>query len=491
MLDWMKKNYLLLILIFVGFIIRFLLVLKYGDFWDDEMFSFLFAQKTWPEGLIYWLWETNPPLHMLILKLWFFIFSANEFWARLPSLILGTLTIPAVYYLAKIIWDKKTALLATLFITLHPYHIFWSATARTYSLLLLLSSLSVYFFYKIFFTATTKNKDRIFLGITNALLLFSHLSATILIFSQLIIILVLNRKKIILWLKINFFPVLLATAWLIPSFLIKYHNHLEKSWLLNLQHNFWSAIGPLINLTGGIRYNGWGLLSASILITLILVIGILHLRKKDIPHLIIFTFLIVPILISILCGVWHIKMLVYTLPFWVIIIAYAINKISPYTIASYFIIISLCLSGLMDLFIYTPFTSWPKVSNYIQTQTVATENQALVYNDFILRTQIDRYLNLSIPNYPFDLAREPNMSWDDLVVKKNYLFLDFSEADLDNWFTKNDLNQYHQIILLQGEYTYMVFLNKTLEKNNYILTTPKTKAPLMGNFYLYTYVKND
>lgn len=491
MTSFFKKNYPLISIIAIGIIIRFLFLLKYGDFWDDEMFSFIYSQKAWPEGLIYWLWETNPPLHMLVLKLWFLIFPANEFWARIPSLIFGTSTIISVYYLAKLIWNKNVALISAFFISLHSYHIFWSATARVYSLLMLLSSLSVYFYYKIFFTSISKNKDKIFFIITNTLLLLSHLSSVLLIFSQAMIIFAVNRNNFLKWLKINLLPFFISACWLIPSFLIKQNNHLEKTWILNLLYNFRSVMGTFVNLIAGIQYTNWSFFIISAIIAVVLVVSILRIKKSDIKYANLLSLIIIPIIITALFGIWHIKLLIYTIPLWVIIISYGLIQLTNSKIIALCIIAGFCLSGISSTFAYTPFTSWSKVYEYIEKQYDEENNISLIYNSFVLRTQIDRYLNLPFNYYALDLARESDMSWDELITKKNYLYLNFTEKQIDDWFTDNKLGEYNRIILLQGEYDYMIFLNKLLEKNNFKMKNEKIKASILGNFYLYTYVKNE
>ena len=99
----MKKqkilNYLpLIIIIMFAFILRLITILKLGPFYFDEAFSFSYSQKPLLISLKYWLWETNPPLHMVFLKSWLQIFPADEFWARIPSLIFGTASIYYIYH---------------------------------------------------------------------------------------------------------------------------------------------------------------------------------------------------------------------------------------------------------------------------------------------------------------------------------------------------------------------------------------------------------
>ncbi|MBZ0310002.1 MAG: glycosyltransferase family 39 protein, partial [Anaerolineae bacterium] len=54
------------------------------------------------------------------------IFGANFFGARLFSALIGTLTIPALYLLAKTLFDRKTALLAALLLATFPPHLHFS-----------------------------------------------------------------------------------------------------------------------------------------------------------------------------------------------------------------------------------------------------------------------------------------------------------------------------------------------------------------------------
>ncbi len=54
------------------------------------------------------------------------LFGHNFYGARLPSAIFGTLTIPALYLLAKTLFDRKTALIAALLLATFPPHLHFS-----------------------------------------------------------------------------------------------------------------------------------------------------------------------------------------------------------------------------------------------------------------------------------------------------------------------------------------------------------------------------
>ena len=175
-------------ILIVAFLLRLAMILRMGPFFFDEMFSFTYSQQPWILSIKYWLWETNPPLHMVFEKLWFYVFPANEFWARLLSTIFGTASVWVIFILGKNVFSKKTAILAATLLALTPYQIFQSAINRTYSLLILLSLISVYYFFKIFLSKNNTNKDRIIFILTNTLLVLTHITSLYIIFTQILIL---------------------------------------------------------------------------------------------------------------------------------------------------------------------------------------------------------------------------------------------------------------------------------------------------------------
>jgi len=79
------------------------------------------------------------------------IFGLSEFSIRLPSAIIGTLTVPVVYYLSKECFNnKKIALLSALLFAISPWHIFFSRLSFRAILLPFLFSLAVLLFIKSF-----------------------------------------------------------------------------------------------------------------------------------------------------------------------------------------------------------------------------------------------------------------------------------------------------------------------------------------------------
>jgi len=481
-----KHHIPLLLVILVAAAVRLLAVFKYGDFWDDEMFSFIYSQKSWPSGLVYWLWETNPPLHLLILKIWLFIFPATEFFARLPSVLAGVGTVYVIYRFGRDFFGAKTAYLAAFFLALHPYHIFWSATARVYVFLMLLASLSVWRFFQMYFLESRPIKRRP-TALINLLLIFSHLSSLFLFAGQLVVLIIFKGKKSVIdWIKLNLLPGLIGAVWIIASFAIKSENDLEKSWFLNMAHSFNSSINSIANIIVG-QYPIFGGIILVILATVILgLTAVKKFRVRDVFFLSLLITVLTPIALAVVCGVWHVKFFMAVLPLVVLLIAEAVSqyvKIRP-AIA---VITAICTIGLIRLTFTLPLSDWTDVENFYISRN--NGKAFFIYNNYILKSQIDRYLP-TISGTAKPLLLYDNMNWDDMVVKKNYLFTMLSDEKKDEWYAFNHLDEAERIVLLQGEYEYMNKLNTVLEKHGWILREAPRQARLSGSYNLYFYEKN-
>ena len=71
----------------------------------------------------------------------------TEWSARFTSAMIGTITIPILYFPTRKIFDARIALIALLLLALSPWHIFWSQNARFYTSLMLLYTLALFVFY--------------------------------------------------------------------------------------------------------------------------------------------------------------------------------------------------------------------------------------------------------------------------------------------------------------------------------------------------------
>jgi len=493
LIKYLKNNWLIAGIIFLALFLRILALTKYGDFWDDEMFNFIYSQKPWPEGLFYWLWETNPPLHLLILKLWFFIVPATEFFARLPGVIIGAATVFSLYILGKNLFGKNTAILAAFYLAIHPYHIFWSATARVYIFLIFLVVCSSYYFFKIYIDEENSKKNILHQKIITFFLLMSHLSALFFLAGQIIFLFITKGfKSVKQWGWNNLVPLILGGTWIISAIFIKINNNLANSWFLNIKHTFKSAVNPFLNLIGG-QINIWFGIIFLILFfgaTIYYFVNNQNDQEEKNRFGIVIFLIFWPIFFSLMFGVWHIKFFISILPLFVLIFAHALNNLFKRKIFSFIIIFFICFVGIVNLFNTLPLTNWESAKHYIANQaSKEKDNNVFIYNNYILKFQIDKYLtNLKTPAIPLVLYK--NMEWDDMVVKKNYLFIQLSEQEKIDWYKHNELDYYDKIILLEGEYDYMNKLKNTLIDNNWVIIEGPVKANIFGIYYFYVFEKN-
>lgn len=144
-----------------------------GDsLWLDEAYSIKFSQEA-PAGIIEaTAKDVHPPLYYFALHYWMLAFGNSETAVRLLSALFGILALFVIYKLASRMFDRTTGLLAAGLLALSRFHIEFSQEARMYSLLCLLTLLSIYYFLKLL-----EGKSRYALAgyiITTALMMYTH-----------------------------------------------------------------------------------------------------------------------------------------------------------------------------------------------------------------------------------------------------------------------------------------------------------------------------
>ena len=118
--------------------------------WEDEMWT---LRNMYTADIVellrvaaddYW-----PPLHYLILNAVARVGDTGLFWLRAPSVVFGVITIGLVYWVGTRFFRSRFAgLAAAAILTGATTHVLYSQEARVYSLLMMLTVLSSYFFLK-------------------------------------------------------------------------------------------------------------------------------------------------------------------------------------------------------------------------------------------------------------------------------------------------------------------------------------------------------
>ena len=137
----------LLAILLLGAVLR-LYGLDFQSLSDDELASWDFSHRETLSQVIRGVrGDIHPPLYFLILHFARWIFGESEWALRLPSAIAGWLCIPAIYLLGKRLYSEREGIIAAVFFAVLWAPIYFSQEARPYSMLILLSILTSYFWW--------------------------------------------------------------------------------------------------------------------------------------------------------------------------------------------------------------------------------------------------------------------------------------------------------------------------------------------------------
>jgi uncharacterized membrane protein len=115
------------------------------SFWYDESFTVEIARGSFRHVFEQVSnTESTPPLYYVLAWLWARLFGTSEAGLRSLSALLGTLAAVAAYYAAREFFGRRSALIAGALVAVNPFFVWNSQEARSYSLLVLLATLSLW-----------------------------------------------------------------------------------------------------------------------------------------------------------------------------------------------------------------------------------------------------------------------------------------------------------------------------------------------------------
>jgi hypothetical protein len=117
--------------------------LDYQSLWTDEIFSLM---TTDPTLTFHQFWDlvladTHPPIYYLVLRLSSAAFGQSEIAARVPSAFFGVLTVCGAAILPGSSLSRTSRLAFLLLLSISPGAVWYAREARSYALLLLLSTI--------------------------------------------------------------------------------------------------------------------------------------------------------------------------------------------------------------------------------------------------------------------------------------------------------------------------------------------------------------
>ena len=323
-------NFRVAVLILLSFTFSFILIDR-ESIWLDEAFSIAFASLQWPEYLSFISsTELNMSFYSILLKSWIDIFGNSETAVRSLSAFFAVPTVVFAYFIAKRIFDENTATIAAVLLSLNTFFVRYAQEARGYSLLLCLTTISMF----LFFLALDKQKTRhyIALGLINALVIYTHFFGLFALLSQAIALIVAPKDSI-KW-KSVFLSTLISTVLLAPL----------AVGLLGLDFNHWNRLSEptLKHLLKAVRaLTGSGLLLSSVLYC---ICGLI-------------SFIVVVFRWKGLANVNYFRLQYVTLLLWAVLpiaCLYVLSKFIPafenrYTITALTPIVVLCARGIVEI----------------------------------------------------------------------------------------------------------------------------------------------
>jgi mannosyltransferase len=181
-----SARWLTLFLLFAACTALRLVCLTAKPFWFDECFSVQLARIDWRNFLhLLWWREANMSLYYVMLRAWL-RFGQSEFLVRGLSVAIAVATLPAIYWLARALYDRKVALIAAALYTFNAYSVRYAQEARSYALFLLLATLSSAFLV----SWMRQPSRRSWLGyvVASILAVYAHLYTLLLVVAHWIIL---------------------------------------------------------------------------------------------------------------------------------------------------------------------------------------------------------------------------------------------------------------------------------------------------------------
>lgn len=197
-INFKKYNYPLIFILLLAVVLR-LYKADYQSIWLDEVLTMIDADPDlslshFYEGILFW--EYIPHLYFLLNRIAFEIFGFSTLVARLLSALIGVLGVYSIYLLGKVIYNKKTGLIAALLLAVNIFHISYSQEIRPYGMLFLFTVLS--FYRLVIFIKNPSLKNAVFYGLFTGLILHAHFFGVITIFSQCLLLLyflIVSKKE--------------------------------------------------------------------------------------------------------------------------------------------------------------------------------------------------------------------------------------------------------------------------------------------------------
>lgn len=345
-------------MIFIILLIGFLLRLIYIDqsFWLDESIQALTAKKSLFDIIFNNTADFHPPLSYIISHYWI-MFGESETWLRLLPVTFGVGTIYLIYLIGKELFNKKVGIIASLLLSLAPYHIYYSQEFRMYSMITFFVCLSMYAFSKMI-NGPVSHKYSLLFIITSLAIIYTHYLGGFVFIVQYLYLILFKRNLarsflsyffvvglgFLIWLPIFYQQISLGVS--ADNFLPGWSQMLSLSLYLAIPLLFVKFIIGRIDFINSLVY------LIIIIISFLPFFSIPYILKNKLKekHLILLLFwLFIPMLLTFIISfklpMFQPFRLLFIMPAFILIVAYAItliNKFNNYLLAAIIFVFLFC-----------------------------------------------------------------------------------------------------------------------------------------------------
>lgn len=117
-----------------------------SDLWMDEIITIVQYMRQSPfEASTTFNSANQHLLNSVLGSVSIHVFGESIWAVRLSALLFGVATIPAFFFLARLVTERREAIVATLFLTLSYHHVWFTQNARGYSGMIFFTVLSTFF----------------------------------------------------------------------------------------------------------------------------------------------------------------------------------------------------------------------------------------------------------------------------------------------------------------------------------------------------------
>ncbi|MEO8760738.1 MAG: glycosyltransferase family 39 protein, partial [Bacteroidia bacterium] len=165
-MSWVKNNWLILLVLAIGFLLRFVPLFEYEYFYDEltaiDRIRYTNLSDIINNGVVP---DVHPAFIQVFLYYWAKIGGTSEVWIKLPFLACGFLSCWFLFLFSKKWFGYKTGVIAAIVISCSMIFLVYSSSNHLYATAVLFSVLATYYLFEITFGNSIQLKHYILFGL--------------------------------------------------------------------------------------------------------------------------------------------------------------------------------------------------------------------------------------------------------------------------------------------------------------------------------------